>query len=92
MKPEDRGRDPLPDESASLEEIAEFWDTHDTTEYEDAFVTADVEFDIRRRHYEVEVQEDVFEALRRRAAQLSVSVEDTLDDLLRKDLLLAGQL
>ncbi len=51
MKHKDRALDPLPDESASLQEIADFWDTHDTTDYEDAFVTVDAEFDIRRRHY-----------------------------------------
>ncbi len=87
MQHNDHGRDPLPDESASLQEIADFWDSHDTTDYEDAFVTADAEFDIRRRHFEVEVKEDVFQALRHRAARLSVPVDEILDQLLRKDLL-----
>jgi len=32
MSHDDKDRDPLPDESASLEEIASFWATHDTTE------------------------------------------------------------
>ena len=48
MRPQVKERDPLPDESAPLEEIAEFWDTHDTADYEDAFATVDAEFDIRR--------------------------------------------
>ncbi|MEE8523295.1 MAG: CopG family antitoxin [Thermoanaerobaculia bacterium] len=87
MKPEDRSRDPLPDESASIEEIAEFWDTHDTADYEDAFVTVDAEFDLQRRHFEVEIKEDIFQALRQRAAKLRVPVEKILDDLLRNDLL-----
>ena len=87
MQHKDQGRDPLPDESASLQEIADFWDTHDTTDYEDAFVTVDAEFDIRRRHFEVEVKEDVFQALRQRAARMSVPVDEMLDQLLRKDLL-----
>ncbi|MCP3959788.1 MAG: hypothetical protein GY719_18220 [bacterium] len=87
MTPQAKERDPLPDESASLEEIAEFWDTHDTADYEDAFVTVDAEFDFRRRHFEVEVKEDVFNALRQRAARLHVSVEDILDELLRNDFL-----
>ncbi len=89
MQHNDRERDPLPDESASLQEIAEFWDSHDTTDYDDAFVTVDAEFDIRRRHYEVEVKEDVFQALRQRAARLSVPAEEILDQLLRKDLILS---
>ena len=31
--------DPIPEEFASYEEAAEFWDTHDTTDYPDAFRT-----------------------------------------------------
>lgn len=89
MKPE-RARDPLPDESASMEEIAEFWDTHDTTDYEDAFETVEAEFDLRKRHFEVEVKEDVFQALRARAERLRVPVEEILDNLLRNDLLPSG--
>ncbi len=87
MQHNDQGRDPLLDESASLEEVVDFWDSHDTTDYRDAFATVDAEFDIRRRHYEVEVKEDVFQALRQRAARLSVPVDEILDQLLRKDLL-----
>ncbi len=87
MKPEDRSTDPLPDESASIEEIAEFWDTHDTADYEDAFVTVDAEFDLQRRHFEVEIKEDIFQALRQRAARLRMPAEEILDDLLRNDLL-----
>ncbi len=90
MKSKNRDRDPLPDESASLQEVGDFWDAHDTTDYKDAFVTVDAEFDIEHRHYEIEVKEDVFQALRRRAARLSGPVEEILDDLLRKDLLAAG--
>lgn len=29
--------DPIPEEFASYEEAAEFWDTHDTTDYPDDF-------------------------------------------------------
>lgn len=77
----------MPDESASLEEIAEFWDTHSAADYEDAFEPVDVEFDIQQRHFEVEVKEDVFQALRRRSQQLRVPVKEILDTLLRNDLL-----
>ncbi len=87
MQPTKAVRDPLPGESASIEEIAEFWDTHDTTDYEDAFVPADVEFDIGSHHFEVEVREDIFEALRKRSARLRSPVEVILDGLLRKELL-----
>ena len=37
-------RDPLPEEFNSLEEAAEFWDTHDSADYED--LMEEVTFDI----------------------------------------------
>ena len=33
---------PIPEEFASHEEAAEFWDTNDTTDYPDAFRTVEV--------------------------------------------------
>ncbi len=34
--------DPIPEEFSSYEEAAEFWDTHDTTDYPDSFETVAV--------------------------------------------------
>jgi hypothetical protein len=48
--------DPIPEEFASYEEAAEFWDTHDTTDYPDAFRTVDVVAEFKRRYYEVEIE------------------------------------
>jgi len=36
-KRKQRQIDPIPEEFATYEEAAEFWDTHDTTDYPDAF-------------------------------------------------------
>jgi len=83
-------RDPLPDESASLEEIAEFWDTHDTTDYPDAFVTVDATFDIRRRHYEVEIREDIYKVASQRSAAMNIPLHQLVDDVLRRSLIPAG--
>ena len=39
-------------QSRSVEEMAEFWDTHDATEFHDQTHEATIEFDLRtRRHY-----------------------------------------
>jgi len=35
--------DPIPNEFTTYEDAAEFWDTHDTTDYPDAFQTVEVE-------------------------------------------------
>ena len=57
---EQKELDPIPDAFSTYEEAAEFWDTHDTTDYPDAFRTVDVRHtELRQRHYEVEIEPDV---------------------------------
>jgi hypothetical protein len=64
-----KGVDPIPEEFDSCEEAAEFWDTHDTTDYPNAFRTIEVESEFRSRHYEVELEEEVIRKLRAQARQ-----------------------
>ena len=78
--------DPIPDEFSSYEEAAEFWDTHDTTEYPDAFRTVEVQSELRQRHYEVEIDSDVMKKLRARARRKRVSLGNLASDLLRQQL------
>ncbi len=70
--------DPLPDVFSSYEEAAEFWDTHDTTDYPEAFAEQPFELqaDIRRRRFEVEVEEELIGVLRERARQSGKSPKD----------------
>jgi CopG antitoxin of type II toxin-antitoxin system len=63
--------DPIPDEFSTYEEAAEFWETHDTTDYPDAFRTVEVKSELRRRHYEVEIDSDVMRKLRARLKDIS---------------------
>lgn len=80
--------DPLPDEFASYEEAAAFWDTHDTTDYPEAFQTVEVEeVVLRQRRYEVEIDEDVLRLLREQARQRDIPLSRLASDLLRQQLL-----
>ncbi len=54
--------DPIPEEFASYEEAAEFWDVHDTTDYPDSFETVSVRAQLTRRRYEVKVDEETMAA------------------------------
>lgn len=68
--------DPLPEEFSTYEDAAEFWDTHDTTDYPDSFETVAVQSELKRRRYEVEIDEElikVLAALAQGAASLSAS-------------------
>jgi hypothetical protein len=78
--------DPIPEEFASYEEAAEFWDTHDTTDYPDAFVTVEFESQLRRRRYEIEIDSDVVRVLRASARRRGVSAGHLASDILRHEL------
>ena len=79
--------DPIPNEFASYEDAAEFWDTHDTTDYPAAFQTVEVEeIALHQRRYEVEVDEDVIVVLREQARQRAIPVSRLVSDLLRQHL------
>jgi hypothetical protein len=80
--------DPIPDEFASYEDAAEFWDTHDTTDYPDVFQMVEVEDAVlQRRRYEIEIDEDVIRILREKAQQRDVSISRLVSDILRQQLL-----
>jgi hypothetical protein len=81
---------PIPDEFASYEEAAEFWDTHDTMDYPDTFRTVDVETEFRGWHYEIELDEDVALVLQERARSLGVTPSRLASDLLRQRILPAA--
>ena len=76
--------DPLPEEFGSYEEAAEFWDTHDTTDYPDSFETVAVESELKRRRYEVEIDEDLMKALSEQAQKDGVAVRLLVSHLLRE--------
>ena len=78
--------DLIPEEFASYEEAADFWDTHDTTDYPDAFKTVKVVSELRNRHYEIEIEADVVKALRRQAKQNGVKLSQLASQLLRQQL------
>jgi hypothetical protein len=78
--------DAIPEEFATYQEAAEFWDTHDTTHYPDSFHTVKVTSKLRHRHYEIPIAPDIAEALRVLARTRGVSVSHLTNELLRRNL------
>jgi predicted phosphatase len=78
--------DPIPEEFSSYEEAAEFWDTHNTMDYQEAFRTVEAVTKFRRRHYEIEIDAEVAKALRAQARRKGTTVSRLASDLLRKQL------
>ena len=78
--------DPLPEEFASPEEAAEFWDTHSVADCEDALEPVEVDVDLRRRHFGIEVDEESFLALRETARKERKSVKQLASEILKQRL------
>ncbi len=76
--------DPLPEEFASYEAAAEFWDTHDTTDYPDSFETVAVESQLKRRRYEIEIDEELMAVLTELAQERGVAVSVLVSGMLRE--------
>ncbi len=86
MKKRKKDIDPIPEEFASYEEAAEFWDTHDTTDYPEAFQTVNVQADIRKIRYEVEIEDDIIKIVAEKARERGVSISRLVSEMLRGQL------
>lgn len=84
MKSKIKKVEPIPEEFSSYEEAGEFWDTHDTTDYLEAFQTVDAQTELRKRHYEVEIDEDVINVLKQKAHKLGIPISRLVSNMLRK--------
>lgn len=76
----------IPVEFTSYEEAADFWDTHDTADYPEVFETVDAKTELRKRHYEVEVDDDVIKFLKKKSHKLGVPISPLINDMLRKQI------
>ncbi len=83
MQDTNKHPDPLPDEFKSYEEAAEFWDTHSITDYEEFIEPVEVDVDIQRRHFEIEVDEDTFLALREAAQRERKPIKELASEILK---------
>lgn len=81
--------DPLPETFASEEEAGEFWDSHSTMDYLKYLEPVDDVFHIQHRHFEVEIEEDVFDKLQQEAQSRQKPMPEVLDQLLRRALAIA---
>jgi len=87
MKSKRKPVEPIPEEFSSYEKAAEFWDTHDTTDYLEESHPVTVKSEFRGRHYEIEIEASVAESLRSQARRRGVSPSHLASDLLRQQLM-----
>ena len=86
MTSTDRERDPIPEDFGSAEAAAEFWDSHSLADYEEYLEAVDVDVDVKRRHFEIEIDEGAFRALTTRAKEMHRSVKDLASQILSRGL------
>ncbi len=80
--------DPLPDEFSSEEEAGEFWDTHSITDYQEYLEPMEFNIDIKRRHFQIEVDEESFIALRAYAKKQQKSAKQLVSELIKQKIAL----
>ena len=76
----------IPEEFKSYEEAAEFWDTHESTDFLDELEEVEVKVDIKKRHYLIEVDMDTAELLQESARKRGVPVSSLANEILQKQL------
>ena len=71
-------RDPLPEHFSSLEEAAEFWDTHDSGDYEGFFEDVECRFDVKTKSYLISLDGALYDKVRAVAKKRRVPAEKLL--------------
>ena len=71
--------DPLPDHFNSSEEAGEFWDTHDSTDYEEYMIPVDFDVDLKRRVHEVRVVHEVLQEVTKLARRQGLKTETLIN-------------
>jgi len=78
--------DPIPEEFSSYEEAAEFWGKHDTTKYLQSSRPVKVISELRERRYEIQIDENIAQVLRKAARKKGITPSRLANDLLRQRL------
>lgn len=76
--------DEIPEDFASLEEAAEFWETHDTTDYLENFETVKMQSKLEKRRFEIEIDADLMPKLTEQAHKQGVQISRLVSDLVRE--------
>lgn len=76
----------IPEEFKTYEEAAEFWDTHDSADYLDDLEEVEMEVDIQKKHYLIELDMNTAELLKKSAKKKGVPISFLANELIQKQL------
>ena len=77
-------------QARSIEEMAEFWDTHDATDFNDQTYEVAMEFDLQTRGHYLAIDPDLVSRLREEAQTRGINVESLANLWLQEKMLAAG--
>jgi predicted HicB family RNase H-like nuclease len=89
--PKRKKRDQIPQHFKSIEEAAEFWDSHDLADYWDLTREAHLEVDIQQRSFVVALEAELAKKLAACAHAQGVSLETLINVWLTEKLAEAAQ-
>lgn len=72
-------RDPIPENFKSIEEAAEFWDTHSIADYWDLTRPAHFKVNLKRRRYVIALEPRLMKRVARKAESKGVSTETLIN-------------
>ena len=78
--------EPIPDKFPTAEEAGIFWDTHSAADYEKYLEPTNLSVDIKRRHFEIEIDQESFFALNIYAKKIHNSVKNIASNILKEKL------
>jgi hypothetical protein len=79
-------RDPLPAHFASLAEAAEFWDTHDSGDYEEYFTDVECRFDIKKKTHLISLDGSLYKEVSAVAKKKRIPTEKLVTRWLKEKL------
>jgi CopG antitoxin of type II toxin-antitoxin system len=79
MRKNNKKRDPIPKHFESIEEAAEFWDSHDLADYWDLTQEVEFEVDIQRRVFLTALEPELAKRLTECARKQGVSTETLIN-------------
>lgn len=84
-------RDPLPDHFNSLEEAGEFWDTHDSTDYEEYMIPVHFEVELPPpRKHKVEITDQLMRKVRKIASRQGLPAETLINQWVQEKIAAAS--
>ncbi len=76
----------IPEEFKTYEEASEFWEEHDSTDYEDELEEVEIKVDLQKRHYLIELDKNSANVLQETARKKGVPPNYLASELLHEQL------